>query len=141
MKKELYLVIVAVLGMVGITNAQAQNPECMTNLSIYSEHVKVKNYDAAYTPWKMVYENCPALNRANFTYGERILKDKIKNSSGAEKDGYIQDLLSLQGQMNLGSGRYEDDIRETVTVLQDVGTVVQLFLGFSGVEDRQFLAA
>jgi len=95
MKKEFYVLMIAVLGMSNVSMAQAQNPECMTNLSIYSEHVKVKNYDAAYTPWKMVYENCPALNRANFTYGERILKDKIKKSSGADKDAMIQDLLGL----------------------------------------------
>jgi tetratricopeptide (TPR) repeat protein len=76
-------------------NAQAQNQECMTNLSIYVEHAKVKNYDAAYTPWKMVYDNCPDVNWANFAYGERILKDKIGKSSGAEKDGFIKDLMSL----------------------------------------------
>lgn len=95
MKKKLILMTIAVLGVSGVSFGQAQNPECMTNLSIYSEHVKVKNYDAAYAPWKMVYETCPDLNRANFSYGERILKDKIKKSSGAEKDGYIQDLLAL----------------------------------------------
>ena len=95
MKKKLILMTIAVLSVSGVSFGQAQNPECMTNLSIYSEHVKVKNYDAAYSPWKMVYETCPDLNRANFTYGERILKDKIKKSSGAEKDGYIQDLLTL----------------------------------------------
>ena len=43
----------------------------------------------------MVYETCPGLNKANFTYGERILEHKIENSSGAEKEGYIQDLLTL----------------------------------------------
>lgn len=95
MKKKLYLMAIAILGVIGVSNAQAQNPECMTNLSIYSEHVKVKNYDAAYAPWKMVYESCPDINRANFSYGERILKYKIEKSSGAEKDGFIQDLLKL----------------------------------------------
>ncbi|BFP40443.1 hypothetical protein FGF1_12880 [Flavobacteriaceae bacterium GF1] len=79
----------------GLSIAQAQNPECMTNLSIYAEHAKVKNYDAAYEPWKMVYDSCPDINKANFSLGERILKHKIKNSSGADKDGYIQDLLAL----------------------------------------------
>lgn len=83
------------LGYMATGFAQAQNEECMTNLSIYTEHVKVKNYDAAYTPWKMVYETCPGLNRANFIYGERILKDKIKKSSGAEKEGFINDIMSL----------------------------------------------
>ena len=81
--------------LTGLSMAQAQNPECMTNLSIYAEHVKVKNYDAAYEPWKMVYESCPDINKANFSYGERILKAKVESSTGAEKDGYIQDLLDL----------------------------------------------
>lgn len=95
MKKELYLMMISVLGCVGVSNAQAQNPECMTNLSIYAEHAKVKNYDAAYTPWKMVYENCPDINKANFSLGERILNHKIDNSSGSEKDGYIKDLMTM----------------------------------------------
>jgi hypothetical protein len=95
MKKEFYLMICAVLGFSAAGLAQAQNPECMTNLSIYAEHAKVKNYDAAYAPWKMVYENCPAINKANFSLGERILSHKIENSTGAEKDKYVQELMSL----------------------------------------------
>ncbi len=95
MRKKLILMTIGVLAYVGAVHAQAQNPECMTNLSIYAEHAKVKNYDAAYSPWKMVYENCPDINKANFSLGEKILAHKIANSSGAEKDGYIQDLLTL----------------------------------------------
>ncbi|MBO6830690.1 MULTISPECIES: hypothetical protein [unclassified Allomuricauda] len=95
MKKRHYLTMIAVTMLTGLSMAQAQNPECMTNLSIYAEHVKVKNYDAAYEPWKMVYESCPDINKANFSYGERILKAKIESSTGAEKDAYIKDLLAL----------------------------------------------
>jgi len=95
MKTKLYFTTMLFLGYMVAGFAQAQNAECMTNLSIYTEHVKVKNYDAAYTPWKMVYETCPGLNTANFIYGERILKDKIKKSTGAEKEGFIKDLLTL----------------------------------------------
>jgi hypothetical protein len=95
MKKEFYCMMIGLLAIMGTANAQGQNPECMTNLSIYAEHAKVKNYDAAYTPWKMVYETCPAINKANFSLGEKILAYKIKNSSGAEKDGFISDLLAL----------------------------------------------
>ncbi|HSR59198.1 MAG TPA: hypothetical protein VLL47_00515 [Robiginitalea sp.] len=95
MKKEFYSMVVLVLGFAASGLAQAQDPECMTNLSIYAEHVKVKNYDAAYSPWKMVYETCPGINKANFSYGERILDHKIENSSGAEKEGFIQDLIAL----------------------------------------------
>ena len=100
MNKKLYLTMIAIFAAMGLSMAQAQNPECMTNLSIYAEHAKVKNYDAAYEPWKMVLDNCPDLNKANFTYGERILKFKIKNSSGADKDGFEQDLLALYDDSN-----------------------------------------
>ncbi len=95
MKKELYLIMIALVGFTGISLGQGQNPECMTNLSIYAEHAKVKNYDAAYGPWKMVYTNCPDINKANFSYGERILADKIDKSSGAEKDAFIKELMTL----------------------------------------------
>jgi len=95
MKKEFYCMMIGLLAITGTANSQAQNPECMTNLSIYGEHAKVKNYDAAYTPWKMVYETCPSINKANFSLGEKILSYKIDNSSGTEKDGYISDLLAM----------------------------------------------
>tara|TARA_R110002050_G_scaffold204522_4_gene340099 strand:+ start:2111 stop:3478 length:1368 start_codon:yes stop_codon:yes gene_type:complete len=94
MKKKLYIVAIALVGFLGTMTAQ-NNPECTTNLSIYSEHVKVKNYEAAYTPWKMVYENCPSLNKANFIYGERILKYKIEKATGADKAAFMKDLMGL----------------------------------------------
>lgn len=90
----------AILMSIGLSMAQAQNPECMTNLSIYAEHAKVKNYDAAYEPWKKTYEACPDINKANFSLGEKILKFKIKNSTGADKDGFIQDLLAMYEDSN-----------------------------------------
>jgi hypothetical protein len=95
MKKELYLMMLAIFGFTGISLGQGQNAECMTNLSIYAEHAKVKNYDAAYGPWKLVYQACPDINKANFSYGERILLHKIENSAGAEKDAFIQELLKV----------------------------------------------
>ncbi len=95
MKKNIFLTMVAVLGFTTVGFSQAQNPECMTNLSIYAEHAKVKNYEAAYTPWKMVYDNCPGINKANFSLGEKILDYKIENSTGAEKKAYIDELLTL----------------------------------------------
>ena len=53
---------------------------CMQDLSIFAEYVKVKNYDAAIEPWIKVRENCPDLNAAIYTYGERIIKNNIKIS-------------------------------------------------------------
>ncbi len=116
MKKRHYFMAIAVIGFLSIGDAQAQNPECMTNLSIYTEHVKVKNYDAAYSPWKMVYDNCPGLNWANFAYGERILKDKIKKSSGAEKDEYISDLMALFGN---GATHFPAKSKKAVVMIKE----------------------
>lgn len=97
MKKILYIAAFVVLGYGSMHNAQAQaqNPECSNNLSIYVEHAKVKNYDAAYTPWKMVYDNCPDLNWANFPYGERILADRIEKATGADKTAAINQMEKL----------------------------------------------
>ena len=95
MKTKLYFTAIMFLGMMGASYAQAQNPECMTNLSIFSEHAKVKNYDAAYEPWKMVYETCPQLNNAIYVYGERILNDKLDKASAADKQKFANEIMGL----------------------------------------------
>lgn len=95
MKKKGILFLFGLVGGAGFAFAQAQNPECMTNLSVFGEHAKVKNYDAAYEPWKMVFDNCPEIHPATYVYGERILKDKISNSSGEEHNEYINTLMSM----------------------------------------------
>jgi len=72
-----------------------QNEDDINSLSIFSEYAKAKNYDAAFTPWMELRNRNPKFNSAIYTYGERILKHKIKNSSGAEKVQFIQDLVLL----------------------------------------------
>lgn len=76
-------------------NAQS-NEECLQNLSIFAEFAKVKNYESAYGPWMAVRENCPKLNAAIYTYGERILKDRIKKEIDTEASKL--DLLKLYDQ-------------------------------------------
>lgn len=93
MKKNFQILAFAFFAVLSVYTAQAQ--DCTTNLSIYSEFAKVKNYESAYAPWKSVYDACPDLNPANFVYGERILKYKIEKSQGAEKTAFINDLLAL----------------------------------------------
>ena len=78
--------------------AAQPNEEDMNTLSIFSEYAKAKNYDAAYGPWMELRKRNPKFNRAIYTYGERILKDKIKKSSGADKVGFINDLITLYGE-------------------------------------------
>ena len=56
----------------------AQNEQDLQSLSIFSEYVKAKNYESAYTPWMELRQRNPRFNKAIFVYGERILKYKIK---------------------------------------------------------------
>ena len=69
--------------------------DCISNLSIFAEYAKVKNYDSAYDPWVAVKNECPDLNSAIYIYGERILKDFIKNSEGDKKVKFQSDLINL----------------------------------------------
>jgi tetratricopeptide (TPR) repeat protein len=73
----------------------AQNEEDMNTLSIFVEYAKAKNYDAAYQPWMELRQRNPKFNRAIYKYGEDILEDKIKKTSGADRVNYINDLVKL----------------------------------------------
>jgi len=95
MRKNVFFAAMALSLVFSMAFGQAQNQECLTNLSIYVESAKVKNYDAAYEPWKFTYETCPELNRANYLYGERILKHKIDNSEGEERAAHTAMLLKV----------------------------------------------
>ena len=77
-------------------NAFSQaNEQDINALSIFSEYVKAKNYDAAFDPWMELRERSPKFNSAIYVYGERILKHKIKNSTTQEKVNFLKDLLKL----------------------------------------------
>jgi tetratricopeptide (TPR) repeat protein len=77
-------------------NLYSQSKEdCLSNLSIFAEYAKVKNYDAAYEPWLKLKGECPDLNSAIYVYGERILKDFIKKNEGDSKKKFESDLLVL----------------------------------------------
>ena len=88
MKLKIIISIAFVLSIVNILSSQ--NEEDIQTLSIFSEYVKSKNYDAAYTPWMELRQRNPRFNKAIFIYGERILKNKIKTSVGQEKINFIK---------------------------------------------------
>ena len=78
MRLKFIISIVFVLSIANILSSQ--NEQDIQTLSIFSEYVKSKNYDAAYTPWMELRQRNPRFNKAIFIYGERILKNKIKTS-------------------------------------------------------------
>ena len=77
-----------------IATAQFDKSSCPSNLSIFAEFAKVKNFDSAYQPWLEVRNNCPELNVATFIYGERILNHKIKKATD-DKAALQASLMSL----------------------------------------------
>ncbi|MEK9603281.1 MAG: hypothetical protein VW127_02535 [Flavobacteriaceae bacterium] len=96
---KLFKIFVFGIGVMMIAPIMAQNSEdCLQNLSIFAEYAKVKNYDEAYEPWMNVRKECPSLNVAIFSYGERILKDRIKKASPESLDNEIADLIKLYDQ-------------------------------------------
>ncbi|MFQ3341735.1 MAG: tetratricopeptide (TPR) repeat protein [Flavobacteriaceae bacterium] len=71
---------------------------CKQDLSIFAEFAKVKNYKSAYQPWLNVRTSCPSINVAVFSYGERILKDLIKNGTPEEVAASKLDIIKLYGE-------------------------------------------
>ncbi len=94
MKTKITLLLAVLFLSFNFVAAQP-NEEDLNTLSIFSEYAKAKNYDAAYAPWMELRQRNPKFNRAIYTYGERILKDRIKKSSGAKKVAYVKDLMKL----------------------------------------------
>ncbi|WP_452221775.1 tetratricopeptide repeat protein [Lacinutrix salivirga] len=95
----------------GVTVGFAQN-DCDTKLSIFHEYVKAKNYEAAYKPWMEVRTQCPKLNNAIYVDGEKILKDKIEKTQGADKLVYVKDLIKVwdEKMMNFPEKSKKGDI-------------------------------
>jgi tetratricopeptide (TPR) repeat protein len=97
--------ILALLVLMSYLNIFSQSSEdCLSNLSIFAEYYKVKNYDSAYEPWMQVRNDCPKMNVAIYTYGKRMLESFIKENKSKGIDGeaevikYQNDLLQLYDQ-------------------------------------------
>ena len=80
------ILILSLLLIFSISSFSQSKEDCLSNLSIFAEYAKVKNYDAAYEPWLEVKSQCPELNIAIYVYGERLLKSFIKKSLSLNDD-------------------------------------------------------
>ncbi|GAB2779752.1 tetratricopeptide repeat protein [Salinimicrobium soli] len=94
MKTKLILFLSGVLLSTGALQAQA-NQECATTASLAYSDAKAKNYDAAYPRIQTLRKECPTYSIVTYQYGERVLKDKLDNATGAEKEAIAKDLIEL----------------------------------------------
>ncbi|PKD19717.1 hypothetical protein APR41_15495 [Salegentibacter salinarum] len=81
--------------VLGSSVLSAQSNDCATMAALAYDDAKAKDYEAAYEPLMKVREECPKYSLATFQYGERALEYKIENAEGAEKEQYIEELISL----------------------------------------------
>ena len=95
MKKTILFSLVFLLSF---TMFSQPDEECLSNLSIFAEYAKVKNYNEAYQPWLDLKNECPDINSAVYVLGERMLKSFIKNSEGDSKEKFKKDLVDLYGE-------------------------------------------
>lgn len=67
--------------------------DCNTTLSLFAENVKTKNYAEAAPRLIFLRKNCATLNYAIYAYGEKVLKDKLKQAK--EKKPVALELIQL----------------------------------------------
>ena len=89
MKKVLLIALCVTIPMVGFAQKKKKKgeepvvetpvvetmseEECRINLSLFHESVKNNQFEDAYATWLPVYQSCPALNKAIYTDGIKIL--------------------------------------------------------------------
>ena len=67
---------------------------CITNLSLYREYYKQKNYKDALTPWRWAYLNCPQSSGNIYKNGPIIIKAQMKVDK-ENKAAYIDTLMQI----------------------------------------------
>ena len=93
--KKLCLITLILTGLCQVQVVAQDSNECMQDLSIFAEFAKVKNYKSAFEPWMKVRSECPTINVAIYSYGERILKDRIKTGTPEEQEAAKKDIVKL----------------------------------------------
>ncbi len=56
--------------------------QCKTNLSLFHEAIKMKNYEAAHEPWKWCVENCPQASKIIYSDGLKMAEDQYNQAAG-----------------------------------------------------------
>ena len=65
------------------------------NASLYVEMVKQKNYEEALTPWRYVYNNAPAFQKATYSNGVKIMRGMLRKTKNPK---YIDTLMMVYDQ-------------------------------------------
>jgi len=94
--------IIFILGVMFITNSNAQKFDCPTKITEYQELFKAKKITESFDTWTAVSKNCPKENEAVYKDGIEIIQYKIDNAASTEeKEKLVRDVLKLYDQYNM----------------------------------------
>lgn len=89
MRKKKTVLIISMFLFLGMTismNAQdkygSEPDKCKTNLSLFHEAAKMKNYAAAIEPWLWCYDNCPLASKIIYSDGIKMIESKYNTAAG-----------------------------------------------------------
>jgi tetratricopeptide (TPR) repeat protein len=72
---------------------------CVTNLSLYREYARQKDYKSAVKYWRIVFNECPVSTKNIYIDGVRIFKDFIENEDNdGIRSGYVDTLMMIYDQ-------------------------------------------
>ncbi|VXB18768.1 conserved exported hypothetical protein [Flavobacterium sp. 9AF] len=91
MRTKLSLLFVVAAGF--FVNAQ-NNEACTETLSLMASSVKAKD-PSGYEYLTTLRKDCPSFDKRVYSYGEFAIKQKIDQTSGAEKEKYVRDLMKF----------------------------------------------
>ena len=84
--------------------------QCVTNISLYREYVKQKNYDDALTSWRKAYALCPKATKNIYIDGAKLYKHLISKNKGVVElqKAYLDSLETLYDNRiaNFGNENY-----------------------------------
>ena len=69
--------------------------DCLNNISLYSEYLKTKNYNDAYSYWKKVFTDAPIARHSLYTDGVTILRNLIGGTKDLNARKAYADTLML----------------------------------------------
>ncbi|TQD38528.1 tetratricopeptide repeat protein [Haloflavibacter putidus] len=91
MKTKFLILLTGVFLSAGVLNAQ--QVDCNTELSLFSQSAKIKDYKTAKPHYDKLIQNCPDSHMAIYQYGERMFKGLLKKGDEAKKEAYAKGLI------------------------------------------------
>ncbi len=88
--KKFNLLLIALGLSLGLV---AQENDCVTNASLFTEFAKSKQYADAAGPWLAVYTECPSMNTNIYKYGREILRWQLSQTMDATKRNELRNRL------------------------------------------------